>query len=386
MASSAGFIIDPHGACFFGAGTVAQLPELVGSLPARRVFLVTDRGVAGAGISVAVERSLRRAGIEVAVFDGIQPNPDITTLDAGAAAIRSFGPGAVLALGGGAVLDVAKGLALMAVNKGTARDVEYSRHPDCPGLPVIAVPTTAGTGSETNAWGVIDDPAAGRKIYIGHQSVAPRFVVLDPALTLTLPPAATAAAGMDALCHALESLSSVRGNLYAECLDLQVVRLVSRSLPRAIADGKDLAARSDLLLAAHLAGLAFATTGLGLAHAVGHALSARLGAAHGVALSVLLPPVLAFNLPARQALYARLAPVLESAETDANERAQAEATIEAVRQLGADLGLPGRLGDLGCRASHIPSIVEDALADEVMSNTPRPPTAEELASLLLAIL
>lgn len=384
MERMAGFTIDPHGACFFGAGTVAQLPELVSRLSHDRVFLVTDAGVAWVGVAAAVERILAQAGIEVGVFDDIRPNPDTDTLDAGGRAIRAFGNGAVVAVGGGAVMDVAKGLALMAVNQGVARDFDYTREPRRHGLPVIAVPTTAGTGSETNGWGVIDDDQACRKFYVGHWSVAPRFVILDPELTIGLPRGATASSGMDALCHALESLSSVRSNPYADALNTQVVQLVSRHLPRAVADGTDLEARSELLLAAYLAGLAFATTGLGMAHAVGHALSARAGTPHGVALSLILPHVMEFNLPVRQSVYARLTEALGVDQAGSDVHTRAQASIDAVRRLGSEIGLPCRLGEIGCTEGHIPVIVEDALSDLAMLNTPRTPTVDELTEVLRA--
>jgi alcohol dehydrogenase class IV len=384
------FVIEPHGPIFFAAGAVRELPELVHRLAGSAAFIVTDSGVIAAGVCGAVERQLQAARIEVIAFGDIRPNPDTDQLEAGARAIRSCmsrgtGPPPdvlMVAVGGGAVLDVAKGIALMAVNEGAARDFEYHRRPERPGLPIIALPTTAGTGSETNPWGVIDDPAAGRKFYIGHASVQPRFVILDPELTLSLPALPAAAAGMDALAHALESLSSVRSNPYAAALNREVVRMIARALPAVIADGSDVTARGEMLLAAHLAGLAFATTGLGMAHAVAHALSARIGAGHGVALSILLPHVLAFNLPVRREVYASLADLLESDGRVSGQDARAEAAIDAVRRLGIASGLPGRLCDLGLTADRIPQIVEDALADDVLANTPRQPTAGELAALL----
>jgi alcohol dehydrogenase class IV len=388
------FVIESHGPTTFAAGGVQRLPELVHALRGRSVFIVTDQGVIGAGVCAVVEGQLRHAGFEVATFGNIRPNPDTEQLDAGARVIRDFTSGGsipggspvVVAVGGGAVLDVAKGLALMAVNPGTARDFEYLRQPERGGLPVIALPTTAGTGSETNPWGVIDDPAVGRKFYIGHASVQPRFVILDPELTLSLPPRATAAAGMDALAHALESLSSIRRNPYADALNREVVRMVARSLPATLADGGNVIARGDMLIAAHLAGLAFATTGLGVAHALAHSLSARIGAAHGVALSVLLPHVLAFNLPVRREVYADLAGLLEANSGAWSEAVRAGATIEAVRQLGVSSGLPQHLRELGVTEMHIPQIVEDALIDSVITNTPREPVAPELAELLEAAL
>jgi len=380
------FIIEPQCATFFGAGVIQHLPELAASLAQGRVFLVTDPGVVSAGVSGTVESILTRSGIEVRTFAEIHTNPDTDSLDAGGQAVRRYGAGAVVALGGGAVLDVAKGLALMAVNEGLARVFDYSREPERDGLPLIAVPTTSGTGSETNAWGVIDDHQSSRKFYIGHRSVAPRVVLLDPELTLGLPPAPTASAGMDALTHALESLSSVRRNPYADGLNLHVVRMVAQYLPRAVTDGHDLEARSQLLLAANMAGRAFGTTGLGLAHALGHALSARLGAPHGVALAILLPHVLAFNLSACQAVYARLAGALDVDDPGMDQAARAQACIEAVRRLAAQVGIPRSLGELGCTESQLEVIAIDALADEVLSNTPRPPTQDDLITLLRATL
>lgn len=373
----------------FGCGSIDQLPAVMASLGRDRAVLVTDQGVVDAGIAVAVERVLRDAGVATTRFDGVHSNPGTDNLDLGARTVRAWDPdGAsreapvLVALGGGSVLDAAKGLALMATNDGPARDFDYRNQPPRPGAPMVAVPTTAGTGSETNGFGVIDDPEAGRKIYVGHDSVVPRTVILDPDLTRGLPSRQTAATGMDVLAHALESLSSRQSNPYADGINMQVVGMVSRFLPRAVVDGQDLEARSQMLLAAHMAGLAFATTGLGLAHAVAHALSARIGAAHGVVLSVLLPHVLAFNLPARAETYARVAPALGVRGAEADGLGAAPAAVDAVRRLASDLGMPDSLRDLGLTEGLIPVVVEDALADEVVLNTPRRPTDDELRALL----
>jgi alcohol dehydrogenase len=272
----------------------------------------------------------------------------------------------------------------MAATDGPALAFDYRNAPARPGRPLVAVPTTAGTGSETNSFGVIEDAVSHRKMYVGHASVLPSAVILDPELTRGLPPRPTAATGMDVLVHALESLSSPSNNPYAEGLNLHVVSMVVRHLPRAVADGTDLEARAQMLLAAHMAGLAFATTGLGLGHAMAHALGARIGATHGEALAVLLPHVLTFNLPVCGEVYARAAGALrDRAEADWTT---AEAVIECAGSLAREVGMPERLRELGLEESLMPSLVPDILADEVIANTPRMPSPRELEGLLRAAL
>ena len=368
----------------FGCGAIDRLPSVLASLGQNRALLVTDAGVAAAGIGTRIEDILRAAGVTTALFDGINPNPSTGNLDAGALVARNFAPGVVVAFGGGSVLDTAKGIALMAVNDGPAGEFDYRNEPACPGLPIVAIPTTAGTGAETNGFGVIDNHATGRKFYVGHASVLPKAVVLDPELTVGLPAQQTAATGMDVLTHALESLSSVRANPYADGINLQVIGMVFRYLPRATANGNDLEARAQLLLAAHIAGLAFATTGLGMAHALAHALSAREGAPHGIALSVLLHRVLWFNLDVCSEAYARAALALDVGDARADVRANAEALVDTVRAFAREVGMPGSMHDLGIEDRSVPQIVDDALADEVLANTPRPPSAEQLREVLLS--
>jgi alcohol dehydrogenase len=218
---------------------------------------------------------------------------------------------------------------------------------------------------------VIDDPQVHRKFYVGGASVMPRATILDPQLTVGLPAGPTAATGIDAFTHALESLSSRRANPFAHGLALEVVRMVAGWLPAAVANGGDLEARSQMLLAAHMAGLAFVTTGLGLCHAIAHALSARLGTGHGVALAAALPHVLAFNQPVSADIQAEVAAAMD-----------ADTASEAARRLSSSLGMPQTLGELGCTPELVPVLVEDALADDVLVNTPRPPTPDELTALL----
>jgi alcohol dehydrogenase len=373
------------GRTVFGTRTVYRAGEIAAGLGAARAFLVTDPRVAANGLSGLVVDALEESEIEATVFDAVTPNPTVSDVEAGGALLRELGTEAtvVVGVGGGSAMDAAKCVAMQATNGVSATDLDFRQESARPGLPVIAVPTTAGTGAETNGFGVITDPLAGRKFYAGHQSVKPAAAILDPELTTGLPPGATAATGVDALVHALESLVSVSPNPYAEGLSLQVIRTVHAWLPEAVADGNDLEARSQMLLAAHLAGLAFASgTGLGLCHALAHPLGARVEAVHGLALGAVLPGVLRFNLPTSADKLALAAQSLRVADASATDQANAEAAIRTLEML-----VSGVLGEVRISLPDElrPTIVRDALEDLVLANTPRQPTATEVEELLRAV-
>lgn len=369
----------------FGVGSVARLSQEVIALECRRVFLVTDRGLVAGGLSGAVTEQLNQAGLEVAVYSELQPNPASGDIAAGGRALRGFGRAVVVALGGGTSIDCAKGISLAAANDVPIRELDYRREQANPGLPVIAIPTTAGTGSETNSFGVIEDHEAHRKFYIGNPSVAPKVIILDAALTAGLTAPATAATGMDALTHALESLMALNQNPLSHGLSLEVVQVVHRWLPIAVEAGGDLEARAQMLLAAHLAGLAFANTGLGLAHAIGHTLSAMLGTAHGVALAVVLPSVMEFNLPARRTELGEVGAALGASPGDTEEQSALFA-VKTVRSLAARLGMPGTLAELGLTEAMVDVLVAGALDDVVLASNPIQPDAAALGRLVRALL
>lgn len=373
------------GRTVFGAGAVERVGEVVGDLGVRRTFVVSDPGVAASGALDAVRGSLEAAGLAVEAYTAVTPNPTTRDIEAGSVALADFGTegAAVVAVGGGSSMDAAKGISLHATNPGSVLNLDYRNTRILPGLPVVAVPTTSGTGSETNGFGVILDPASARKFYLGQASARPKVAVLDPLLTLGLPPAPTAATGIDALTHALESLMSRNSNAYADGLALQVVRMVARWLPVAVGDGGDVEARSQMLLAAHLAGLAFSSgTGLGLAHALAHSISARLDVAHGVALAAVLPQVMTFNLPTSTRELAFAAFSLGVSDPDASEEANAHAAVAATETLVTAVMGRQSLAGFGVTADLLPSLVRDTIEDGVIANTPRMPSPEEVEGLL----
>ena len=429
MSAIDGFVIKPRPAAHFGVGAIAELPGIVRATGADHVVVVTDAALAATAVVTTVLGILLDAGLPSHVFTGVHPNPTTDDLAAGADAVAEAAAGAavaaeaaavaatlkasapiaspsapltlsassaslapsapvaphitLVAVGGGSSIDAAKGIALAAVNPQRGRDLDYRSHFAASALPIVAVPTTAGTGAETNAFGVVTDPATHRKFYVGHATSMPAAAILDPALTVGLPTAVTAATGMDALTHALESYLSLHPNPWSDGIALQAIRMIAANLPRAVQDGTDLAARSQMLLAAHLAGLAMASTGLGVCHAIGQSLGGRWDITHGVALSMLLPDVLRFNLPVRTQRMADIAFALGVGDTHETEGRNAAAAIDAVAALREQVGLTRMIGDFGITEADFAQIAADALDDEALANAPRRPTGDDIRAILL---
>jgi alcohol dehydrogenase len=349
---------------------------------------VTDPGVRASGVIDRVLAVLAEGGLEAAVFAEVEPNPGAATVERGAAALRVFGTErtAVVAVGGGSAMDTAKALSLRAMNDAPVWELGYDDPALTPGRPLIAVPTTAGTGAETNSFGVITNEAAGRKSYVGHPSLLPVATILDPVLTVGLPPAATAATGIDALTHALESLLSANPNPFAEATALAAIRTIGAVLRSAVADGTDLEARSAMLMASHLAGLGQASgTGVGLVHALGHAIGTRGRLTHGLALAVILPEVLATYRGIRDRELALVGVALKAASPNDPEPLAATAAIDAIRTLCADVGQRPSLASLGFDDAMLELVSDDALADPAINNSPRLPSRAEARAILAAV-
>ncbi|HEX5826577.1 MAG TPA: iron-containing alcohol dehydrogenase [Candidatus Limnocylindrales bacterium] len=375
----------------FGRGRIAELPGLVRELGGKRAFVVTDAGVARVGVADQVRTVLEAARIGVHVHAEVEPNPGTASIVRGSHALALFGTSqtVVVALGGGSSMDAAKAISLHATNGGNVLALGYHREDLAPGVPIVAVPTTAGTGAEVNTYGVITDEAAGRKGYVGHPSVQPRAAILDPQLTVGLPPAVTAATGVDAMTHSLESLLSRNPNPFAEAMALQVIRTVTTWLPSAVRDGGDMEARAQLLLASHLAGIGQASgTGVGLVHAIGHALGTRGRLPHGTALAAVLPEVLAFyaDRPGlRDRELALVGVAIGAAAPDDDWADAARAAIEALDAFLRAVDQRPTLAQLGVGPELIPVIAQDAIDDPAINNSPRLPDVSEVEALLHAV-
>ena len=372
----------------FGVGAIGRLPELVAAAGGSRAFVVTDPGVVAPGVAGTALDVLAGASVPVQLFGEVEPNPSGATVERGAAAFRAFGldDAVVVAIGGGSAMDAAKAIDLCATNQMPVWELEYDGPSLAPGRPVVAIPTTAGTGSEAHPFAVITHEEIGRKDYIGHASLLPYATILDPGLTVGLPAGVTAATGVDALTHSLESLLSKNGNPFAEATALGVIRTVAEWLPRAVADGSDVEARSQMLVAS---GVGQASgTGVGLVHALGHALGTRGRLAHGTALAVVLPEVLSFYAAEpglRDRELALVGVALRAASATEEPASAAGAAIGELRRLLVSLGQRLTLRSLGFDDALLDVVAQDAIDDAAIRNSPRLPSRAEARSILASV-
>jgi alcohol dehydrogenase class IV len=372
----------------FGAGAVSRAGAELAALGGRRALVVTDPGVRRAGLSEPLVASLRAGGLAAAVFDGVAGNPVEDNVDDGARAWREAAADCVLAVGGGSALDVAKLVALRAGHDRPLADYDDARGGDRligPGVPpIVTVPTTAGTGSEVGRSAVVTLRATGRKTVIFSPHLLARVAILDPEMTRSLPPPVTAATGFDALTHAVEALVARGDHPLADSIALGAVRLVARSLARAVDAGDDLGARGDMLKAAMMGAVAF-QKGLGACHSLAHPLSSQLGLHHGLANALCLPAVVRFNLACPKSgaalaeRYAEVARLL-------GPTPEASACADALEALRERVGLPGGLGEAGVREEHIARLADEAAEDACHTLNPRPCTRADMIALYRASL
>jgi alcohol dehydrogenase class IV len=366
----------------FAAGASRGLLDELRALRSRRPLVVSDPGVAKAGLVARVVEPLAAAGITAELFTSVEANPLAATVHAGVAAAYAAGCDAVVAIGGGSAIDAAKAMAILHAHPGDIRQYEYGQRPFArAGLPFISIPTTAGTGSEVTWWSVITDPDTHRKFDVGDPRMAAVAALVDPELTLGLPARVTAATGMDAFTHALEAYTTKGRNPLTDGHALAAMELLAAHLPAAVANGADLAARTQVMLAATTAGLAFSNVGLGAVHGLTAPIGGHLGAAHGEANAALLPAVVRFNAPAVPERYARIARLFGwtgSSDTDG-----AAHLARSLGERNRSLGIP-RVRDLGVTATNIPLLARDALGPISNCNSnPRSVSQTDAEAILL---
>ncbi|MEZ6124042.1 MAG: iron-containing alcohol dehydrogenase [Planctomycetaceae bacterium] len=340
------FDFQPRTRVIFGAGTVAQLGPIAQESGKQRALLVTDPGLQEAGHSESAAKSLRNSGLQVAVFDDVSPNPTTDDVDRCVQFARKHDCDLIVGLGGGSSMDCAKGANFLLTNGGQMHDYRGVGKARLPMLPMIAVPTTAGTGSEAQSFAVIADAETHMKMPCGDPKAACRAAILDPELTLTMPRSVAAATGIDAMTHAIESYVTTKRNPVSQMFARQAWQLLSRAFPVTLREPQNLDARGEMLLGAHLAGAAIENSMLGAAHATANPLSAHFQTVHGVAVGIMLPHVIRWNAAEVDPLYRDL---IESAGWMTADGAQsaaeslAEGFTDMLRLAGMPLSLKAAL-------------------------------------------
>lgn len=362
-----------------GQDTVQKVGEEARALGGSRALIVTDPGIVSAGYANHVENSLRAASIEAGIFDRVVPEPPARCVAEGAKVIRDGRYDIVIGLGGGSPLDIAKGAAIMAKNPGTI--VDYAGIDQVPkaALPKILIPTTAGTGSETSRALVVIDERDNTKKSIASNSGIADVAILDPLLTLSMPPQVTANTGMDALVHAIESYVSATTTPFAEILAYEAIGLIAHNLPLAYSKGSNLIARYNMLLAASLAGLAFASSRLGIVHGLAYVIDTEYHLPHGRANAIMLPHVMDFNKTGNLAKFGKIAEAMGEPVGGLSPYEAADKSVQAVKNLLAALQIPYRLSQYGIPKDHLPKLVEGGMKQaRLFVPNPRDVTQEDL--------
>lgn len=365
----------------FGAGEIRRLGDEARQTGITRVLVVTDAGVENAGLIAPVRAALGQAGIESAVFSGVHGNPLEDDIDAGATAFGEHRADGVVAVGGGSSLDAGKLVALRAKTDRPFEELDDAiggdRHVPADVPPIIAVPTTAGTGSEVGRAGVVTVRSTNRKTVIFSPRLLPRVAILDPELTRSMPGAITAATGFDALTHSVEAYWSKGDHPMADAIALSGIDLVVKHLPTAVANGNDLEARGAMMKAAMMGAVAF-QKGLGACHSLAHPLSSECGVHHGLANALCLPAVADLN---EQAVIDR---VVHVALLLGAEEAAPGACSRALKALRARLGMPAGLGGVGVTRDQLPGLADKAFQDACHRENPVPCTRDDLLALYTA--
>lgn len=367
-----------------GSGASEQVGEQSEKLEVKKALIVTDRNLVGLGKIDGVKQSLNQSKISFAIFDGVLTEPVADFVEEGLETCRENGCDFLLAVGGGSVIDTAKAIAVMAVNSGSIADYQGLGRIPKKGRPVIAVPTTAGTGSEVTPFTIITDTSRDIKMLIGSPFLIPEVAIVDPLLTHSMPPELTAATGLDALTHAIEAYVSVKAQPMSDIFSLSAIELISRNLKQAWADGNNVQAREQMMLGAHQAGIAFGNSSVALVHGMSRPIGAYFHIPHGASNAALLAVVTEFSLSGKPARYARIGRAMGEDTDGLSHLEAAQLAARAVKRLIRDVKIPSLKG-LGVDREKLeklaPRMAEDAIASGSPANNPRQATKEEIVEL-----
>jgi alcohol dehydrogenase len=366
----------------FGSGSFEDLAQHVQELRGSKALVVLDKYLSEAGFRDEIAKMFEKGKVSSAFFDKIEGEPALELADEGAETALKEGCDIVVGIGGGSAMDVAKAVAIIVTNGGKAEDYLGLNKVQGPGLPTIMIPTTAGTGSEVTFTAVFIRKALGKKEGMNSPWLYPDLALLDPTLTLSLPPEVTAATGIDALCHAIESYTSINSSSMSEMVSLEAIRLISSDLRTCVHDGSNLEARENLLLGSLYAGLGLANAGVTAVHSLSYPLGGKYGISHGVANTVLLPYVMRYNLPGAMEKFAIVAEAMGEVIDDLSIREAADQAVEAVEALIVDCDMDIPLEALGIKKEDFPDLAKAAMTvARPLENNPRKVTVKDAVDI-----
>lgn len=369
----------------FGPGAVEKIGAEARLLKAKKVLIVTDPGVIHAGLLETVEKSLQSAGLPFVIFDGVEPDPRIEVVEKSVEKAKKEGIDLIIGFGGGSSLDIAKVTSIIITNSGKIDSFFGIDLVPNPGVPAILIPTTAGTGSEVTPIAILSDTKEKLKKGIVSPTLFPEVAILDPKLTIDLPPSVTAFTGMDALTHAIEAYASINATDLTDLFALRAMDLCSKNLRMAYAHGENLAARSNMMEGSLLAGIAFANAGVGAVHAFAYPLGGEFHLPHGLTNTLMLPYIMRYNILGCPHKFAQMAKAFGEKVEELSDLDGAEAAVRFVERLSDDLRVPRRLRDVGIPESAIHGLAEGAMkVTRLLANNPRKIILEDAVAIYQA--
>lgn len=373
---------------YFGPGARKELPEVLNRLGCKKVFVVTDKGLLKFGVAKMVTDVMDEAGIPYEIFSEVKPNPTVTNVKDGLKAFKESKANVIVAIGGGSAMDTAKGIGIVANNPefGDIVSLEGCAPTKHKSVPIVALPTTAGTAAETTINYVIIDEGKQKKMVCVDPNDIPAVAIIDAELMYSLPKGLTAATGMDALTHAIEGYITKGAWEMSDMFELEAIRMISKYLPVAVEEPTNADARNGMAVAQYIAGMAFSNVGLGLVHGMAHPMGSLFDVPHGVANALLLPTIMEFNMPACLNKYPEIAKAMGVDVSGMTKDQASQAACDAVKDLAIKVGIPQHLSELGITAEDIPALAQQALEDVCTPGNPRDVTLDDIKALYAKVL
>ena len=373
---------------YFGPGAREVLPKEVKRLGLHKAFVATDKDLIKFGVAEKVLNVLKEAGIPYEIFSDIKPNPTVANVKAGVKAFAESGADFILAIGGGSSIDTSKAIGIITNNPEFSDVVSLEGVADTKkkSVPIIALPTTAGTAAEVTINYVITDEKNEKKMVCVDPNDIPAIAIIDAELMYTLPKSLTAATGLDALTHAIEGLITKGAWEMSDMFEIKAIEMINRYLETAVNEPQNPEARNGMAVAQYIAGMAFSNVGLGVVHGMAHPLGAIFDIPHGVANALLLPTIMEFNAPAALDKYVTIAKAMNVYKDGMSKEEAAQAAVDAVKSLAVRVGIPQHLSELGIKESDLPKLADSAIADVCTPGNPREVTRDIILDLYRKVL